>query len=58
MGDTEKEADPVGGSGGTEDGGVEGRMWEIEAWVWSDRKCSRQSKTQTNTKTLFTELWQ
>lgn len=24
MGDTEKEADPVGGSGGTEDGGVEG----------------------------------
>lgn len=26
MGDTEKEADPVGGSGGADDGGLENRL--------------------------------
>ena len=59
VGDTEKEADPVGGWGGTEDGGMEGSgEWEIETRAWSDREMFRQSKSQTDTKTKFTELWQ
>lgn len=48
MGDTEKEADLAGGSGDTEDGGMQGWRgeWEFEAWVWSDGKFSDVQKAR------------
>lgn len=57
VGDTEKEADPVGGWGGTEEGGMEGRVGDLSSGVVR-QKMFLQPKSQTDTKTLFTELCQ
>ncbi len=57
MGDTEKEADPVGGCSGAEDAGMErrGGGWGLGVVT---QKIQLQTQSQTDTKTLFTELWQ
>lgn len=55
MRDTEKEVDPVGGTGGTEDGGVEARSGRVRLGRGQTENVPEGLKRQTDTRTQFTQ---